>query len=176
MAAGNTYEAIATLTASGGAATQLVMSSIPATYTDLVLIVNGGNSLSGATWAIQLNGDTGSNYSWTIMEGSGTTATSSRSSTSGLTIASMYFSYETGVGASGVTAIANFQNYANTTTYKTVLMRQNTVTAPNYPGVSAGVGLWRNTAAITSITIIIPGGATNIASGTTFSLYGIKAA
>jgi len=176
MAAGNTYEAITSVTAPGGAATQLVMSSIPATYTDLVLVINGGNSISGATWAIQLNSDTGSNYAWRMIEGSGTTATSSRSSTTGLTVASMYFTYETGVGASEVTAIANFQNYANTDKYKTVVMRENTATAPNYPGVSVSVGIWRNTAAITSITIMIPGGATNIASGTTFNLFGIKAA
>jgi hypothetical protein len=62
-------------------------------------------------------------------------------------------------------------NYANTTTYKTVLTRANAAAS----GVDASVGLWGSTAAITSITFDLPLVRT-ISTGSTFTLYGIKAA
>jgi hypothetical protein len=61
-------------------------------------------------------------------------------------------------------------NYSNATTYKTALARTSE------DGVAAAyVGLWRSTSAITSITID-KGSSDNFASGSTFTLYGIKAA
>ena len=61
-------------------------------------------------------------------------------------------------------------NYANTTTYKTILGRWGS-SANNQTRIS--VGLWRSTAAITSFTITPSLG---IAAGSSFTLYGIKAA
>ena len=69
------------------------------------------------------------------------------------------------------TVIVQIQNYANTTTYKTLLGRGNRAGGE----VQANVGLWRKTPeAINSITIKIGSG--NFNSGTIFSLYGIAAA
>jgi hypothetical protein len=67
-------------------------------------------------------------------------------------------------------ATLNFQNYSNTTTYKTTLTRAS------LPGasVTAAVSLWRNTAAINSIEILLS--SDNFTNGSTFTLYGIKAA
>jgi len=59
-------------------------------------------------------------------------------------------------------------NYANTTTNKTILSRSNAADK----GVMATVSLWRNTAAINSITLLAS--ANNFATGSTFSLYGVK--
>jgi hypothetical protein len=69
-------------------------------------------------------------------------------------------------------------NYSNTTTNKTALVRQNTVDAADFNGALSAVGLWRNTAAITSIAIkaIRLGSAQNYSIGSTFTLYGIQAA
>jgi len=61
-------------------------------------------------------------------------------------------------------------NYANTTTYKTFLVR-GANTAGN---IDADVGLWRSTAAINSVTVLIGSG--SLSSGSTFTLYGIAAA
>jgi len=61
-------------------------------------------------------------------------------------------------------------NYSNTTTNKTVIGRHNGASGP-----VASVGLWRNTAAINSIRIS-NSSAVNFTIGSTFSLYGIKAA
>jgi hypothetical protein len=64
-------------------------------------------------------------------------------------------------------------NYANTTTFKTVLIRANNSST----GVDLILGLWRKTPeAITSITIKNTGTSSNFAIGSTLTLYGIKAA
>jgi len=112
---------------------------------------------------MQFNGDTGTTYSRTILVGNGTTASSSRDSTAS--------SIQIGImGTDQSNTIWNVMNYANITTYKTVLSRGNS--ASN--SVRANVGLWRNTAAITSI--ILTAASSTFISGSTFTLYGIKAA
>jgi hypothetical protein len=75
----------------------------------------------------------------------------------------------TGVFGAGV---ANIQNYSNATTYKTVVSRGGAANTGMI--VIAYVGLWRSTAAITTITLFSDTG--NLATGSTFSLYGITAA
>jgi hypothetical protein len=62
-------------------------------------------------------------------------------------------------------------NYSNSTTHKTVFARSGSA----YTGTNANVGLWRNTAAVTSATVA-NSSAANFDIGSTFSLYGIKAA
>jgi hypothetical protein len=156
-----TYEKIATTTL-GSAAASVTFSSISATYTDLVLIVNGGSA--GVTdMAMQFNSDTGTNYSRTQLKGTGSVANSERNtSTSRIVIGSIYTTFTT-------TAIINIHNYSNTTTYKTAISRIGQADGV----VVASVGLWRNTAAIS--TVLINGDGTNLSTGSTFTLYGIKA-
>jgi hypothetical protein len=167
MAAGNTYTQIASTTL-GSAASSVTLSSIPGTYTDLVLIMNAGSSVNNADIDINVNGDTGANYSRTILYGDGATAGSARESSATkfrLTYfgnASIVFSW---IG------IVNFMNYSNTTTYKTFLSKARNAT--NY-GVNDQAGLWRNTAAISSMVITNASG--TFSTGSTFNLYGITAA
>jgi hypothetical protein len=74
--------------------------------------------------------------------------------------------------------IFHIQNYSNSTTYKTWLSRANRASsALDYQGTDAVVGLWRSTAAITSITVKNRRGGVdyNFASGSNFKLYGIQA-
>ena len=120
---------------------------------------------NGDEVAFQINGDTSASYSRTRLFGNGSSAASDRAS-------------NTTKGALGInstaqfsTIIANFQNYSNATTYKTVVSRGSD--ASNF--VSAYVSLWRNTSAITQITIL-PDSGTTFVSGSTFTLYGIAAA
>jgi hypothetical protein len=156
-----TYEKIATTTASGSVST-ITFSSIPATYTDLVLIISGASSTTSGQ-ALQFNSDTGSNYSRTLLYGNGSTAGSSRSSNQ--TSMGLGYMLSTGITSN----IWIIQNYSNTTTYKTALCRADNAN----DSAQAGVGLWRSTAAINSISAICGFNYTNI---TTFTLYGIKAA
>jgi hypothetical protein len=160
-----TYEKIATTTVSGTSTSQITFSSITGTYTDLVMIMNARtNSNNNNYFLLTVNGDTGSNYSRTGMYGNGSIAGSFRNSNiSGtyVTIGELDQNYGN--------AILNFQNYSNTTTYKTILQRENWVDSTTY----AVVSLWRSTSAINSITVA--GDGYNIGSGSTFTLYGIKA-
>ena len=166
MAAGNTYVAIASQTLAS-TATSVTFSSISGAYTDLVLVMRYSNA-SADTAFLRFNSDSGSNYSTTYLYGNGTTAGSARDTGYSLAYLDIFTS-----NSSGDTpiSIVNVMNYANTTTYKTLLNRNS----HTEKGVSATVSLWRNTAAITSI-YLANGSGGNFTSGSTFSLYGILAA
>jgi len=165
MAAGNTYEPIATQTL-GSAASSVTFSSITGAYTDLIVIINGGITAGPDDIRIRFNSDTGTNYSATLLRGDGSAAISARSSND------TYISWMgyLGTGAGSTVSTINVQNYSNATTYKTALNRGSV--ASNF--VNASVGLWRNTAAITAMTLIA--GSSTFLSGTSFTLYGIKSA
>ena len=171
-----TYSLIASYTVPS-ATSSYTFSSIPGTFTDLLLIANMQGSASAynnmAYPLIRFNSDSGTNYSYTEIfarnTGGGETAVSSRAS-----------------NIDGIKTIANtstvfspniFQvlDYANATTYKTALNRGNGNNGTtNVDGTQALVGMWRNTAAITSITIYA-GGGNNLVAASTFKLYGIQA-
>jgi hypothetical protein len=165
-----TYEPIYTTTL-GSSQSSVSFSSFGG-YTDLVLIVNGRRDASVSTDAFycRINGDGGSNYSWTSVAGDGSSAFSERTSNDAYCRLAVIPGNNAGTSVFG-TAIVNFQNYTNTTTNKTMLSRGSVAAGQ----VMAGVSLWRNTAAITSFTLYTAGLA-NWASGSQFTLYGIKAA
>jgi hypothetical protein len=167
MAAGATYEPIATYTASGSPTTY-TFSSIPATYTDLILIGNLGTADTSTNIQIRVNSDTASNYSQTELSGNGTTA-ASRRQTSVTNFQLDYTAYPD--NNFNFNFIVQLMNYANTTTYKTFIKRVNNSTW----GTDAGVGLWRSTSAINSITIFATAGR-SFNTGSTLTLYGIAAA
>lgn len=159
-----TYEKIATATAAGGA-TSISFTSIPSTYTDLVVVLNGAYSSAVGVY-VQFNGDnspSGTNYSQTLLFGNGTTASSSRSTN--FNWAAIGY-----LGADNSTTICSIMNYANTTTYKTALGRGNS--AGNL--TLSAVALWRSTAAINRVDLLST--STTYTAGTTATLYGIKAA
>lgn len=156
-----TYDKIATNTL-GSAAASVTFSSIPATYTDLVLVIAGGTTATADVY-IEFNGDTGTNYSRTYLGGDGSSASSGRNS-SVTAIPSFY------VGSAQSTMYAHIMSYANTNVNKTILTRSSSAGV----FVLSATGLWRSTAAINSIKILVSG--TNLSSGNTFTLYGIKAA
>jgi hypothetical protein len=164
MAAANTYTPIFTTTLSS-TASSVTFSSIPSTYTDLILVCNP-LSTSGDTY-IQFNGDTATNYSSTVLYGNAVPAIGSTRTSSDSKI---YLDWQATSTTTGATSyIVSINNYANTTTYKTTLGRGNQPSA----GVDVIVGLWRSTSAINSIKITAVG---TLQIGTTYSLYGILAA
>lgn len=166
MAAGATYEPIATNTVSGGSTSTITFSSISGSYTDLVLVCSG-NSNSGTDYPrIRVGNGSASatGYSDTQLYGTGTTATSYRETSQTGFIFATY-----PATSARVSTIFNIMNYSNTTTYKTVLTRDNN-SAGN---VTAAVMLWQSTSAINYIELFITN---NFVAGSTFTLYGIKAA
>jgi len=165
----NTYVALDLKTVTS-AVSSVTFTSIPSTYTDLVLVVNalGVGTNVDENCSIQLNGDTGSNYSTTRIRGNGSAASSDRDTSATSAIAGIITVKSTDDNTR-CNFTVNFQNYANTTTYKTWLSRSNSAAY----NVQAMANLWRSTSAINSIKFQI--NSNNFAVGSTFSLYGIKA-
>ena len=164
MAKTATYSLIASTTI-GTAVNTYTFSSIPGTFTDLLLIGSVVHSASGTNAKIRYNSDTAANYSGTFVYGNGTTAASGRA-TSDTAIAIDYSTSTTNFSTFRV----NIQDYANTTTYKTNVGRNDEAGTQ----ANANVGLWRSTSAINSITIFLTSSA-NMGINSTLKLYGIQA-
>jgi hypothetical protein len=149
-----TYTPLATVTL-GGTASSVTFSSIPATYRDLVLVVNGKTSGNQST-GLRFNSDSGSNYSMVRMF---TTSSSTSTTTFGL--------LTTGDPTADTLSIAQIMDYSATDKHKTFLVRSN-ITANN---TAAHAVRWADTDAITSVEVVAI--STTWAVGTTFGLYGI---
>ena len=169
----NTYTLIASNTLSTTTAS-VTFSSIPATYTDLCILLSLRNNRTGfdrSTTTMRLNGDTGSNYSTrTVYAADGSVGSDSTSGT---------------YGTIGNSNSAN--NNANTFSPFTIYI-------PNYAGSNAKsfsvdyaqesttatwvvqmiAGLWNQTSAITSITLGDLAVSSSFVQYSTFYLYGIK--
>ena len=162
-----TYEPIATTTLGSNQAS-VSFSSISSGFTDLVCIISAQCNRSGANdfMKAKINTDTGSNYSVTSLYGTGSAAGSGRTSNATY----LEFGVVPYTGQFGVYTIS-LQNYANTTTNKTVLSRYN------HAGhqVGALVNLWRSTSAINALEFSLINGSSFI-TGSTFTLYGIASA
>ena len=161
-----TYIPLATNTL-GSAAASVTFSSISAAYTDLVLVGQFTGSAANNQINIQVGNssvDTGSNYSYTQLYGTGS-ATASACSTSQTSILLGYT--DTATTSIDSNLIASIQNYSNTTTNKTILSRGNSPAR----ATAAIVGLWRSTSAVNIITVSTA--SSTFAAGSTFSLYGI---
>lgn len=156
-----TYEPIATSTTTG--TSTITFSSIPATYTDLILVATGyENAGGGGYFALRLNGDTGTNYSRTALRGNGSSPSSAR----GTNETAWYPDFATDSSA----VILHIMNYANTNTYKTSIGRFNQTTVSTV----GQVNLWRSTSAINEVKLLSSAGGNTLIG--TFTLYGIKAA
>ena len=167
----STYEPISTTTLSGSSTSDVAFTSIPSTYTDLVVIVSGAGTFSAADVLIQTYLNNGfSGYSTTWLRGNGSSASSGRqTATSGAYVG--YLPAATAAAGSIGNIIINYQNYTNTTTNKTILSRSNAAGSV----LQASVAMSASTSAITQINVATYG-VGNFISGSTFTLYGIKAA
>lgn len=143
-----------------GGTTGVTFSSIPGSYSDLRLIVNCG--VPGNTVWVRLNGDSGSNYEFTRTYGNGSVNSGSYVST--IYGALLYYGGES-YGNGGNSAIVDLYDYKNTTSFKTMFEQS----AAGASVVETAATSWKNTSAITSLTI---GGAT-FATGSKAWLYGI---
>lgn len=157
----STYTPIISTTTTG--TSSIDWQSIPATYTDLILIAVGTeNAGGGGFFRITVNNDSGNNYSRTALRGNGSTASSAR----GINESAWFPDFTSNPS----NAILQFMNYSNTATFKTLIARFNQTTST----VVAQANLWRNTAAINRITLSSSAGGNSLIG--TFTLYGIKAA
>lgn len=152
-----TYIALATTTLTS-ATTTITLSSIPATYRDLVLVVNVP-PISGSQLCLRFNGDTGSNYTRQYLE--------YIFSSVGQAAGTNDYAYVGAFGGDQATLICHIMDYSGTA-QKTLLARGDSANAAKMTRV-----IWANTAAITSISVQLPANPENMPIGTTINLYGI---
>jgi hypothetical protein len=165
----NTMVALKTVTVTGSSTPTITINSIPQTYTDLRFVVSiptPGGSTYGYKYQLGYSGGTidgGNNYSYTVLQGNGSSPTSGRNANINHIDLYWFGTTQTDV----ITATFDIQSYANTNVYKTILGRISTPSAE----VIAEVGLWRQTFAVDSIQF--QASYANFAVGTTISIYGI---
>lgn len=168
-----TYVLIASNTLSSNAAF-VTFNNIPNTYTDL--IVKGStrtdNDFLADSIYVQINGTT-TNYSWTFLRGNGSSASSSRGNTE-----SRLF-----MNASINGTLSTSNTFSNWDLYIPSYLASQNKQISSYSAVEdnsttgwnvASANLWRNTAAITSLTFTVVTANKNFVSGSSFWLYGIK--
>jgi hypothetical protein len=147
------------------AAASIEFTSIPVTYTDLVILGSARNTATSAdTLLFSLNGSS-TGFTARFLQGNGASASSSTIDR---------FAANAVGGSETSNTFSNFQiyipNYAGSTnkSYSTDTVSENNSTTAFQTLIA---GLWSNTAAITSLTLTTGSG--NLAIGTTISLYGI---
>ena len=178
----SSYESIATVTVGSGGAADVTFSSIPSTYTHLQIRTIGRSSNSannGVSMRIQLNSDTGSNYSQHYLgtyQGAGSTTESvGAANTSSIYIGTIPDNNIMADLYAGT--IIDILDYKDNNKYKTL----RSLSGYDFNGATSGYsyfnlqsGNWRNTNAITSIKLF--GAAGNFMQYSQFALYGIKGA
>ena len=169
-----TYELISSVTVGSGGAANIEFTSIPATYTDLLVKLSGRSSRSGAygeEFLLTFNNNT-SGYSEQWLRGTGSTVAGS--SFSGSSIQQL--------GQPGAAATANtfgnwefyIPNYAGSN-YKSIILdgvTESNSTTAGHALAYLHAGLWSNSAAITSIKL--SAGAYLAVEHSTAYLYGIS--
>jgi hypothetical protein len=161
----------AVVVGSGGQAS-IDFTSIPATYTDLVvklsLRVNAGSG--GYQTYVRFNGDTAANYNWRNLLGTGSAALSQN--TSGDTGMRITMSNSSGDTASTFgNSELYIPNYSGSTAKS---VSADGVSENNATSATADLaaGLWTGTAAITAVNIFASGA--NFVQYSTAYLYGVS--
>lgn len=166
----SSYESIATSTPSG---TSVTFSSIPQTYKHLQIRVISRTTRNDAAVDgiyMRLNGDTAGNYSYHFIQGNGSAA-SATAGTNTTTMVGAFLGADAQTAASIFTAsIWDILDYTNTNKYKTTRSLTG-YDANGAGGITFASGNWRNTNAVTSITMLAEG---NFVANSHFGLYGIK--
>ena len=162
----SSFESIATINGTGSSGT-ITFSSIPSIYKHLQIrfIANDAN---GYQTLLRFNSDSGSNYSYHGLYGGGSSVAANGFANSSSIAVGPTTGYVTNTMA---VAIIDIHDYADTSKNKTV-RSFNGVDFNGSGEIRLHSGLWRSTAAITSISIFL--NANTFLSNSTFALYGIK--
>jgi hypothetical protein len=153
----------------------VTFSSIPSIYKSLQLRYLGRSTTTGTgvgdNLFINLNSDTGANYTYHQLLGDGATA-----SATGAT-AQTRLNVQNALPRNSVTSsvfgvgIFDLQDYASTTKNKTSRMLYGTDVNGTEGKVYLSSGLWLSTSAVTSITLAPQ--SNSFLAGSTFALYGM---
>ena len=165
----NTFELIASSTVGSGGASSIAFSSIPSTYTDIVVLCSLRHTGPQVFATLSLNA--GGNYSYRSLVGTGSGTPSSGAASDNL--------YQIWVDGSNQTSSVfsssqiYIPNYASTSAYKSISIES--VTENNATGAYTGMNaaLYSSNSAITSLTIT-PWASDTFVQHSTAYLYGVK--
>jgi hypothetical protein len=168
----STYEPIQSYTLGSDQQT-ITFSSIPQTYTDLVLVMNFGSTAdNGSAIRMRINNDNSNLYSTTYLQGlfSGSVPGSAREAG---TMAALGYQIGAFTGLKN-TYVLHFMEYANTNIYKNYIGRVN-----GTDGTAINAMCYRSNSAITSLSFRVgnyDSPTASFAANSIFTLHGIKAA
>jgi hypothetical protein len=172
----NTFVKIASVTVGSGGASSMSFSSIPSTYTDLVIKISARSTATGDdNMRVKFNSDSGVTYSNRNLWGNGSAATSESVSGTGNLLGDFASGYLPN-SLSTASTFNNFEiyipNYAGSTQKSASIdnVSENN-SASTYIRTSLGAGLRADTSAINAITITC---FNNFVQYSTATLYGIK--
>jgi hypothetical protein len=171
----NTYVKIASVTVGSGGASTIAFSSIPATYTDLVVKLSSRQNLAQiyGVLNVQFNGTGGTAYSYRLIQGNGSSASSSNQTG----VDSIYGVFSDNGANSTASTFSNIEmyvpNYAGSN-FKSVSLDQVSENNATTAYAILNAGIWSNTSAITSITFATGGSGASFVQYSTATLYGIK--
>lgn len=159
----DTFVNLQTVTVGSGGAATIGFTSIPQSYTDLLIKFSGRNANNVYTFSVQINGTTVTNTKRLFATGSGAYTTD--------TFNGNYTNYSTALASVFGSADLYFFNYTGST-YKRFFVEA--VSEDNYSSAYMNFSANSNasTSAITSITLVPESG--NFAQYSSATLYGIK--
>ncbi|MCB4860801.1 hypothetical protein K7W03_14495 [Sphingobium sp. PNB] len=169
---GGSLALIQEVVTSGTQAT-VTFSSLPSTYRDLIIVVRGRSTRTGNNFdevRLRFNGDSGNNYSYVRTGRAVSGAFSDGSETQSSLYCGAIPAATSTANLSGLSEIA-IGDY-NGATFMKVVNAQATGGGAGDTYMAVFGGHWKNTAAITSILVMLLGG--SFVDGTIVSLYGRK--
>lgn len=163
------YESIASYTLSGGE-TSVTFSSIPSTYKHLQVRWSVLNSNANADLGFRLNSDSGNNYTFHGLEGTGSAVSGSNKGTS---LSEAYIGIGSGVSSTPGVGVIDLLDYTSTNKYKT--FRSLFGYDSNGGGyIILRSSLWLNTSAVNAVSVRVTPG--TFSANSSFALYGITGA
>lgn len=166
-------EVLISKTTLASATNNIIISGIPQTYTDLRIILSGGQTSGGGSAFFRLNNDTNQRYSQTQLRGNGASVQRDRETN----VSQLYF-YSAIQGAWAAPSpnrglfTLDILSYSNTSINKTLLFE----VSDNQNGsgrIAKSVGLYRNTSGVESIWFTTDSPGDSYVVGTTITIYGI---
>jgi len=166
----DTYTLLEKVVVGATSVASINFANIPQSYTDLQLVCSTRLTASGIE-AIDMtfNNNTGANYSWRYIQGSGTSTTAAQSANANAFTEAMVTNGNTSTAntfSNSALYIPNYTSSSSKTFSLDTVEEENAVAA----FMRLEAGLWAQNSAITSIQIY---GSTNFAQYSTFYLYGI---
>ena len=164
----NTYTLINSNTVGSGGVASVTFSSIPGTYTDLLIKYSSRNTAAAIqNMAITLNGST-ANFTYKSLYGGGSVSPGSGSGSTNLVGIAEANNYTANTFDNGEIYIPNYAG----SNYKSISADSVSETNATEAYAELFATLWSNTAAITSIGLASTSG--NFSQYSSFYLYGIK--